>query len=110
MEYNDLKDYGAAEQAMASYVEQCRAQRTAVRLHQPRRVARWQSIAAVMAVVALVAGVAWLSRPTVYGYVNGRALYSLEEAQLYAQQMLDNMAVEELQPQEDILHHIFSLD
>jgi hypothetical protein len=46
----------------------------------------------------------------VWGEVNGREIYSLEEAQYYAQRMLDEMAVEELQPQEDILRTIFTLD
>ena len=110
MEYNDFKDYGVAEQAMQAYAEQCRAERVAVRLHEPRKVWRWQGVALALAMVAVVVGVAWLSRPTAYGYVNGRTIYSLEEAQVYAQQMFDNMEVEELRMQDDILGSIFSLE
>ncbi|MBO7343328.1 MAG: hypothetical protein J6U45_04775 [Alistipes sp.] len=60
--------------------------------------------------VTLVVGVAWLARPEVYGYVNGEPIYSLEEAQLYAHKMFNNIEVEELQMQDDILESIFSLE
>ena len=33
----------------------------------------------------------WAERPKVWGEVNGREIYSLEEAQYYAQRMLDDM-------------------
>ena len=110
MDYNNFKEYGVAEQAMKAYAEQCRAERVAVRLHEPRKVRQWQRVALAVAMVAVVVGVAWLSRPTAYGYVNGRTIYSLEEAQVYAQQMFDNMEVEELRMQDDILGSIFSLE
>lgn len=110
MGYNDFKEWGVAERAMQAYAEECRAERVEVRLHGPHKVQGWQRVALAFAMVALVAGVAWLSRPQVYGYVNGEPIYSLAEAQLYAQHMFDNMEVEELQMQDDILGSIFSLE
>lgn len=99
-----------AERAMRSYADQFRAERVKVRLHEAHRAQGWQRVALALAMAALVVGVAWLGRPQVYGYVNGRTIYSLEEAQLYAHQMFDNMEVEELQMQDDILESIFSLE
>ena len=99
-----------AERAMRSYAEECRAEQAEVRLHETHKAPRWQRVALALAMVALVVGVVWLGRPQVYGYVNGRTIYSLEEAQLYAHQMFDNMEVEELQMQDDILESIFSLE
>ena len=110
MEYNDFKEWGVAERAMRSYAEECRAERAEVRLHETHKAPRWQRVALALAMAALLVGVAWLGRPQVYGYVNGRTIYSLEEAQLYAHQMFDNMEVEELQMQDDILESIFSLE
>ena len=110
MEYNDFKDWGVAERAMRSYAEAMRSERVEVRLHEPQKVRGWQPAVVALAMVLLVVGVAWLARPQVYGYVNGEPIYSLEEAQLYAHQMFDNMEVEELQMQDDILESIFSLE
>lgn len=110
MGYNDFSEWGAAERAMRSYAEQCRSERAKVRLHEPKPSWRFARVAMAVAMVAIVVGVAWLSRPEVYGYVNGEPIYSLEEAQLYAHQMFDNMEVEELQMQDDILESIFSLE
>lgn len=110
MEYNDFKEWGVAERAMCSYAEECRAERVNVRLHEPRMTQGWQRVALALAMVTLVVGVAWLARPEVYGYVNGEPIYSLEEAQLYAHKMFNNIEVEELQMQDDILGSIFSLE
>ena len=110
MEYNDFKEWGVAERAMCSYAEECRAERAEVRLHETHKAPRWQRVALALAMVTLVVGVAWLGRPQVYGYVNGEPIYSLEEAQLYAHKMFNNIEVEELQMQDDILGSIFSLE
>lgn len=110
MGYNDFSEWGAAERAMRSYAEECRAEQAEVRLHEQQPSWRLSRVAMAVAMVAIVVGVAWLGRPQVYGYVNGRTIYSLEEAQLYAHQMFDNMEVEELQMQDDILESIFSLE
>lgn len=111
MDYNKFSIDQLSEQAIEAYAEQERTHRVAVRLHPSRaRSPRWRMAVAAVAAVAVVAVVAWMARPRVWGEFNGRPLYSLEEAQYYAQQMLDNMTVEELQPQEDILQQIFLLD
>ena len=110
MGYNDFSEWGAAERAMRSYADECRSERAKVRLHEAHRAQGWQRVALAIAMVALVVGVAWFARPEVYGYVNGEPIYSLEEAQLYAHQMFDNLEVEELQMQDDILGSIFSLE
>ena len=108
MEHKNINREQLIDQALGLHFEREREQRVAITLHSPAR-RRWQwAIAVVCAVV--VAVVAWSFRPKVWGEVNGREIYSLEEAQYYAQRMLDEMAVEELQPQEDILRTIFTLD
>ena len=112
MDYKDHKSQALFEQALAEWAADRRSERVAVTLHRSEGwlSRRWQLSLSAVVVVMVAVVVAWIARPTVYGYVNGRTLYSLEEAQLYAQQMFDNMDVEGLQPQEDILHTIFSLD
>lgn len=109
MDYNNFKEYGVAEQAMKAYAEQCRAERVAVRLHESRKMGQWQRVALAMAMVAVVVGVAWLSRPEVYGYVNGEPIYSLVEAQQQAEQIMANLSqggVEE----ENILQSLFTIE
>ncbi len=114
MDYNKFSIDQLTHQAIEAYAEQERTHRVAVRLRPSRaRSPRWRMAAAAVAVVTVVAvvvGIKWTSRPTVWGYVNGRPLYSLEEAQYYAEQALANLAVADLQPQEDILQKILSLD
>lgn len=108
MEHKNINREQLINQALGLYFEREREQRVAVTLHSSARHS-WQWATAVVCAV-VVAVVAWSFRPKVWGEVNGREIYSLEEAQYYAQRMLDEMAVEELQPQEDILRTIFTLD
>ena len=98
-----------AEQAMKAYAEQCREERVLVRLHEPRKVGQWQKIALAMAMVAVVVGVAWLSRPEVYGYVNGEPIYSLVEAQQQAEQIMANLSQGGVDG-ENILQSLFTIE
>lgn len=98
-----------AEQAMKAYAEQCREERVVVRLHEPRKVGQWQKIALAMAMVAVVVGVAWLSRPEVYGYVNGEPIYSLVEAQQQAEQIMANLSQGSVDG-ENILQSLFTIE
>ena len=109
MEYNDFKDWGVAERAMRSYAEECRAERTKVRLHETHKAPRWQRVALALAMVALVVGVAWLGRPQVYGYVNGEPIYSLAEAEREAEQIMANLAQGGM-TEENLLQSLFTIE
>lgn len=98
-----------AEQAMKAYAEQCRAERVAVRLHEPRKVRQWQRVALAVAMVAVVVGVAWLSRPEVYGYINGEPIYSLAEAQQQAEQIMANLSQGSVD-EDNILQSLFTIE
>ena len=109
MDYNNFKEYGVAEQAMKAYAEQCRTERIAVRLHEPRKVGQWQRVALAVAMVAVVVGVAWLSRPEIYGYINGEPIYSLVEAQQQAEQIMANLSQGSVD-EENILQSLFTIE
>lgn len=109
MEYNDFKEWGAAERAMRSYAEQCRSERAKVRLHETHKAPRWQPVALALAMVALVVGVAWLARPEVYGYVNGEPIYSLAEAEREAEQIMANLAQGGM-TEENLLQSLFTIE
>ena len=94
---------------MKAYAEQCRAERVAVRLHEPRKVRQWQRVALAVAMVAVVVGVAWLSRPEVYGYINGEPIYSLAEAQQQAEQIMANLSQGSVD-EENILQSLFTIE
>lgn len=92
MGYNDFIEYGEAERAMRSYAEAMRSERVGVRLHEPAKVRGWQHAVVALAMVLLIVGVGWLSRPQVYGYFNGEPIYSLSEAEAQAEQIMANLA------------------
>lgn len=98
-----------AERAMRSYAEECRAGRTEVRLHEPSKAIGWQRAVLALAMVALVVGVAWLSRPQVYGYINGEPIYSLAEAQMQAEQIMANLAQGNVE-EENLLQGLFTIE
>lgn len=98
-----------AARAMMAYATASREKRVAVKLHHPARsTQRWWVVATVACVLAIVVG-AWFMRPKPYCYVNGRPIYSLEEARYYAQDMFNNLAMAEL-PQINSLEEFFSLE
>lgn len=109
MGYNDFSEWGAAEQAMRSYAEQCRSERAKVRLHEPKPSWRFARVAMALAMVALVVGVAWLARPEVYGYVNGEPIYSLAEAEREAEQIMANLAQGGM-TEENLLQSLFTIE
>lgn len=109
MGYNDFSEWGAAERAMRSYAEQCRSERAKVRLHDPKPSWRFARVAMAVAMVALVVGVAWLARPEVYGYVNGEPIYSLEEAEREAEQIMANLAQGGM-TEENLLQSLFTIE
>ena len=79
-----------------------------VKLHHTNSL-RWQ-IAGAMALCALLIGGIYLSRPTIYGYHNGRPITSLQEAEFYSQQILAELTVSELQfDRENLLQDMFKL-
>lgn len=109
MGYNDFSEWGAAERAMRSYAEQCRSERAKVRLHEPKPSWRFARVAMAVAMVAIVVGVAWLSRPEVYGYVNGEPIYSLAEAEREAEQIMANLAQGGM-TEENLLQSLFTIE
>ena len=109
MGYNDFSEWGAAEQAMRSYAEQCRSERAKVHLHEPQSSWRLSRVALALAMVALVVGVAWLARPEVYGYVNGEPIYSLAEAEREAEQIMANLAQGGM-TEENLLQSLFTIE
>lgn len=98
-----------AARAMMTYAADRGEQRVAVRLHHPARSAQRWWVATAMACMLAIAVGAWFMRPKPYCYVNGRPIYSLPEAQRYAQAMFDDLAMAEL-PQINSLEGLFSLE
>lgn len=105
----ELTDEERAAKAMLSYAEQVEQIPVRVQLHQRTTRARsWQMAMAAVCVVAIAVG-AWFMRPKPYCYVNGRAIYSIDEARRYAEGMFNDLAMAEL-PQINSLEELFTLE
>ena len=98
-----------AAEAMMAYAAQQREGRVAVRLRNGKQgVRRWQMALAAACVVVIAVG-AWMNRPKPYCYVNGRPIYSIDEARRYAEGMFNDLAMAEL-PQINSLEELFTLE
>ena len=96
--------------AMMAAAEVQRQRRVAVSLHQPaQRVSRWKVAVAAMAVVGAITLGVWSMRPTAYCYINGRPIYSIDEARRYAEGMFNDLAMADLK-QVNSLEELFTLE
>lgn len=96
--------------AMMAVAAEQRQRRVSVRLHQPaQRVSRWKIAVAAMVVVGAVSLGVWSMRPTAYCYINGRPIYSIDEARRYAEGMFNDLAMADLK-QINSLEELFSLE
>ena len=96
--------------AMMAVAAEQRQRRVSVRLHQPaQRVSRWKIALAAMVVVGAVSLGVWSMRPTAYCYINGRPIYSIDEARRYAEGMFNDLAMADLK-QINSLEELFSLE
>ena len=108
----ELTDEERAAKAMLSYAEQVEQIPVRVQLHQRARSARsarsWQMALAAACVVVIAVG-AWFMRPKPYCYVNGRAIYSIDEARRYAEGMFNDLAMADIK-QVNSLEELFTLE
>ena len=96
--------------AMMAAAEEQRQRRVSVRLHQPaQRVSRWKMAVAAAACVVVAVTIAWNMRPTAYCYINGRPIYSIDEARRYAEGMFNDLAMADLK-QVNSLEELFTLE
>ena len=105
----ELTDEERAAKAMLSYAEQVEQTPVRVQLHQRTTRARsWQMAMAAVCVVAIAVG-AWFMRPKPYCYVNGRPIYSIDEARRYAEGMFYDLAMADIK-QVNSLEELFTLE
>ena len=105
----ELTDEERAAKAMLSYAEQVEQIPVRVQLHQrTTRTRSWQMALAAVCVVAIAVG-AWFMRPKPYCYVNGRAIYSIDEARRYAEGMFNDLAMANIK-QVNSLEELFTLE
>ena len=105
----ELTDEERAAKAMLSYAEQLEQTPVRVQLHQhATRTRSWQMALAAACVLVIAVG-AWFMRPKPYCYVNGRPIYSIDEARRYAEGMFNDLAMAEL-PQINSLEELFTLE
>lgn len=106
---NKLSPEERAAEAMMAYAAQQREGRVAVRLRNDKQgVRRWQMALAAACVVAIAVG-AWMNRPKPYCYVNGRPIYSIDEARRYAEGMFNDLAMANIK-QVNSLEELFTLE
>ena len=109
-EKHDLTAEERAAKAMLSYSAELSEQSARVQLHQPvRRVSAWRMAVAAAACVVVVLTIAWNMRPTAYCYINGRPIYSIDEARRYAEGMFNDLAMADIK-QVNSLEELFSLE
>ena len=109
-EKHDLTAEERAAKAMLSYSAELSEQSVRVQLHQPaRRVSAWRMAVAAAACVVVVLTIAWNLRPTAYCYINGRPIYSIDEARRYAEGMFNDLAMADIK-QVNSLEELFSLE
>ncbi len=98
-----------AAHLMIRHATRARQESVNVKLHHTNSL-RWQ-IAGAMALCALLIGGIYLSRPTIYGYHNGRPITSLQEAEFYSQQILAELAVADYPAKnKDLLKELFKFE
>ena len=96
--------------AMMAAAAMQRQRRVVVSLHQPaQRVSRWKVAVAAMVVVGAITLGVWSMRPTAYCYINGRPIYSIDEARRYAEGMFNDLAMADLK-QVNSLEELFTLE
>ena len=109
-EKQELTAEERAAKAMLSYSAELSEQSARVQLHQPvRRVSAWRMAVAAAACVVVVLTIAWNMRPTAYCYINGRPIYSIDEARRYAEGMFNDLAMADLK-QVNSLEELFTLE
>lgn len=109
-EKQELTAEERAAKAMLSYSAELSEQSARVQLHQPvRRVSAWRMAVAAAACVVVVLTIAWNMRPTAYCYINGRPIYSIDEARRYAEGMFNDLAMADIK-QVNSLEELFSLE
>ena len=109
-EKQELTAEERAAKAMLTYSAVLSEQSARVQLHQPvRRVSAWRMAVAAAACVVVVLTIAWNMRPTAYCYINGRPIYSIDEARRYAEGMFNDLAMADLK-QVNSLEELFSLE
>ena len=105
----ELTDEERSAKAMLSYAEQVEQIPVRVQLHQRTTRARsWQMALAAACVVVIAVG-AWFMRPKPYCYVNGRPIYSIDEARRYAEGRFNDLAMADIK-QVNSLEELFTLE
>ncbi len=105
----EFTDEERAAKAMLSYAEQVEQIPVRVQLHQrTTRTRSWQMAIAAACVLVIAVG-AWFMRPKPYCYVNGRAIYSIDEARRYAEGMFNDLAMADIK-QVNSLEELFTLE